>query len=89
MSVVSNSGTPVSAGCTSNPNTVQPRMTPLCPARGEAVDDAEELGARVVTNLAQTELIEDRAVHERAVLLVRRERAEAVTKVVYMLDCLQ
>ena len=64
MSVVSNSGTPVSAGCTRNPIAVQPRMTPCAP-RGEAVDDAEELGARVVTNLAQTELIEDRAAHER------------------------
>ena len=31
MSVVSNSGTPVSAGCTSNPITVQPRMTPCAP----------------------------------------------------------
>ena len=55
----------------------------------ETIDDAEELGARIVVDFSAAELIEEHAIHERAVLLARREHADAVTKVVYMLDYLQ
>ena len=46
-------------------------------ARSEVADDAEKLGAGAVAHLAAAELIEDHAVHERAILLVRREHGKA------------